>query len=328
MKNWLTIGQFSKEIGVSAKALRLYEKMGLIKSHTRGENGYRYYHEDQILKARRLKEFKDLGFSLADIKGLLEADGDLDSEKMIEGMKSRLSLILEQAELLKEQKNQIENILSSLQKKSEPLLAQQRRAIMSFYGKVSILVTGCDGLEKTANFIQQHYKNAQQKIPILFWTEELTLPEEKPYILVVSETNLSTDNILKINADVIVIKNMSVHSADLEKRYLRLFAEVGPHVSTVINADDRASVSFAENAEVKKGRIFYYSKNRALEPQIKHIGGIISHGDELDIYGFNFKSSVNLKIDRIMAIDEEAAMLSSLAAVMSAGFNKEELLIP
>jgi DNA-binding transcriptional MerR regulator len=43
MKNWLTIGQFSKKIGVSSKALRLYEKIGLITSHTRGENGYRYY---------------------------------------------------------------------------------------------------------------------------------------------------------------------------------------------------------------------------------------------------------------------------------------------
>ncbi len=68
MKNWLTVGQFSKAMGVSAKALRLYEKMGLLKSHARGENGYRYYNESQLGLAKRLKEFKDLGFSLAEIK--------------------------------------------------------------------------------------------------------------------------------------------------------------------------------------------------------------------------------------------------------------------
>ncbi len=260
MKNWLTIGQFSKEIGVSAKALRLYEDMGLIKSHARCENGYRYYHEDQILKARRLKEFKDLGFSLLDIKGLLEVDDELDSKKLMDGMKSRLLLISEQAELLQGQKNQIENILSFLEKKSEPLEAQQRRAIMSFYGKVSILVTGCDGLEKTAGFIQQHYRSSQQDISILNWHEELILPEEKPYILIVPEKYLTSERILEINADVIVIKSLSVHSVEIEKTYLRLFAEVGPHVTTVINADDRASVSFAGNKEVQKGRIFIFQK--------------------------------------------------------------------
>jgi DNA-binding transcriptional MerR regulator len=59
MKNWNKIGQFSKKVGLSAKALRLYEKMQLIKSHARGENGYRYYHDDQIELALRLNDFKN-----------------------------------------------------------------------------------------------------------------------------------------------------------------------------------------------------------------------------------------------------------------------------
>ncbi|MDG0814920.1 MerR family transcriptional regulator [Bdellovibrio svalbardensis] len=327
MKNWLTIGQFSKKIGVSARALRLYEKIGLIESHARGENGYRYYQEDQLHKARRLKEFKDLGFSLADIKGLLESDGDLDSEKLIVGMKSRLSFIEGQADLLREQKNQIENILSSLQKKTEPLKAQQRRAIMSFYGKVSILVTGCEGLDKTAIFIQQHYRNSHQDISILQWYEGFILPDEKPYILVVPERYLSSDEVLAINADVIVIKSLSTHSNEVERNYLRLFAEAGPHVTTVINADDRASVSFAGNLEVQKGRIFYFSKNRALESQIQHIGGVISDGEELDMYGFNLKPKVHLKLNRIMAYEEEIALLSSIAAVLTAGIDQDNLRI-
>jgi len=48
MKNWNTIGQFSKKVGMSTKALRLYEEIELIKSHARGENGYRYYHDNQV----------------------------------------------------------------------------------------------------------------------------------------------------------------------------------------------------------------------------------------------------------------------------------------
>lgn len=110
MKNWLTIGQFSKKIGVSNKAIRLYEKMGLIQSHARGENRYRYFELNQIGKAKRLKEFKDLGFTLAEIKSLLQADQELDSNKIVKAMKSRLGLINNQVSQLSEQRNQIEKI--------------------------------------------------------------------------------------------------------------------------------------------------------------------------------------------------------------------------
>ncbi|WP_413576413.1 MerR family transcriptional regulator [Bdellovibrio sp. HCB290] len=327
MKNWLTIGQFAKEIGVSAKALRLYEDMGLLKSHVRGDNGYRYYDEAQLEIAHRLKEFKDLGFTLAEIKALLQTDHELDSEKMSVSMSARLKVISDQSELLQSQKNQIEKILSSLEKKNEPLGAEQRRAIMSYYGKVSILISGCDGLEKTANYIQQHFRNAGQETPIYQWTQGFTLPEEKPYILVLPERNLSDEGVLNINADVIVIKSVSDHTTELENNYLRLFAGIGPHVTTVINADDRASISIAAQKIVQKGRIFYFSKNRALEPQIQNIGGIIGDGEEVEIYGFNLtKPKVELRLKRILAFEEEVALLSSYAAVMHLGLSKEDLI--
>ncbi|WP_413583040.1 MerR family transcriptional regulator [Bdellovibrio sp. HCB288] len=326
MKNWLTIGQFAKEIGVSAKALRLYEDMGLLKSHVRGENGYRYYDEAQLDLARRLKELKDLGFTLIEIKALLETDESLDSDKLATSMYARLNEISRQAQVLKSQKEQIEHILSSLQKKQEPLGAEQRRAIMSYYGKVSILITGCDGLDKTAHFVHEHFKNAGQDVPVLTWSAGVELPEAKPYILILQEKFLEYEDVLKINADVIVIKSVSAHSQEMEKAYLRLFAEAGPHVTTVINADDRASVSFAGQEAVRKGRIFYFTKNRALEPQIQNIGGIIGDGEEVEIYGFNLtKPKVELRLKRILAIEEEVALLSSYAAVMQLGLSKEDL---
>ncbi|MGE5086748.1 MAG: MerR family transcriptional regulator [Bacillota bacterium] len=325
MKNWLTIGQFAKEIGVSAKALRLYEDMGLLHSHVRGENGYRYYDQAQLETARRLKEFKDLGFTLIEIKALLESDQDLDSTKLSKALQSRLSIISQQAELLQSQKEQIETILSSLKKKNEPLAAEQRRAIMTYYGKVSILVTGCDGLEKTAQFIQKHYQNANQELPILQWSPELDLPEEKPYILILPERDLIHNGVSDINADVIVIKSISNHTADIEEKYLRLYAQVGPHSSTVINADDRASVALAGNEILQKGCIYYYSKNRALEPQLKNIGGILSDGEDLEIFGFNRNSTVRLQLNRILGFQEEIALLSSYAAVIAVGLQEENL---
>lgn len=328
MKNWLTIGQFSKKIGVSNKALRLYEKMGLIQSHARGENGYRYFELSQIEKAKRLKEFKELGFTLSEIKSLLEADQDLDSSKIARAMISRLKLIQNQVSQLSGQKNLIEKILTSLEKKSEPLKVQQRRAIMNFYGQVSIVVTGHSGLEKTAQHIQKQFQNSNHQISILKWQKNSQLNLRKPYILIIEESDLIADEFSKIHPDVIVIKGLGKHSDEVQNAYLKLYTQVGPHVNTVINADDRSAVELANQALLKKGRIFYFTKNGNLKSQIEKIGGVVSDGEEIEVFGFNLKPDViNLKLTEIMTQEDEVAFLSSLAAIMTVGFESKNLQI-
>lgn len=329
MKNWLTIGQFSKKIGVSNKALRLYEKMGLIQSHTRGENGYRYYELSQIEKAKRLKDFKQLGFTLTEIKSLLLADQNLDSSKIKQAMKNRLALIENQVSLLSEQKNQIERILTSLEKKSEPLKAQQRRAIMSLFGKVSIVVTGYQGLEKTAQYIQQQFQSSNHPIPILRWDQNFQHYQEKPYILIVEEKNLLSDDFQKIHPDVVVIKGLGQHSKEVQQAYLKLYTQVGPHVNTIVNADDRSAVDLASQPLLKRGRIFYFTKNENLKTQIQKIGGVVSDGEDVEIFGFNLKPDVvHLKLTEIMTQEDETAYLSSLGAIMTVGFDTKSLRIP
>lgn len=328
MKNLLTIGQFSKKIGVSNKALRLYEKMGLIKSHARGENGYRYFELSQIEKARRLTEFKELGFTLAEIKSLLQADQDLDSKKIALAMKNRLAFIKNEVNQLSEQKTQIEKIMTSLVNKSEPLKAQQRRAIMSFYGQVSIVVTGHQGLEKTARFIQKQFENSNLQIPILKWQNDIQFNHKKPHILIVEEKNLILDDLSKVHADVIVIKGLEENSEEVRNGYLKLYTQIGPHVNTVINADDRSAIELANQPPLKKGRIFYFTKNGNLRSQIEKIGGIVSDGEEIEIFGFNLKSEViNLKLNEIMTQEDEIALLSSLGAIMTVGFETKNLRI-
>lgn len=325
MNDWLSIGQFANRVGVSAKALRLYEDMGILKSHTRGENGYRYYHQSQLSLALRLKEFKDLGFSLEEIKELLHFDEKIDTEKIKIAMSRRLQLVIQQSEILREQRSQIESILSSLDEKSKPLKAEDRRVIMSLYGKVSIVITGVDGLEKTALYTQKHFKSAGQEIGIFKWQEGMELPKQKPYILIVPEKDLASQDIEKICADVIVIKNISSVSESVTNSYLNLYTNVAPHMNTVINADDRASVDLVKNQQIRKTRYLYFSKNKALAEQIKNIGGVISDGEELEIYGFNLQKKVRLKLERIFPFEDEIGLLSSLAAVMTVGFNEEQL---
>ena len=74
MKNGLMlIGEIADFFGVSRKAMRLYEKKGIIKPiKVDAINGYRYYSAEQVQQLNALLELKALGFSLNEIKMIID----------------------------------------------------------------------------------------------------------------------------------------------------------------------------------------------------------------------------------------------------------------
>ena len=65
----LKIGELAAFVGVSPKALRVYEKMEIIKPvKVDDETGYIYYSSDQVKDLEVLLEWKDMGFSLKEVK--------------------------------------------------------------------------------------------------------------------------------------------------------------------------------------------------------------------------------------------------------------------
>jgi DNA-binding transcriptional MerR regulator len=314
MKDWLSIGQIAKQAGVTTRALRVYEEAGLLQSHTRGENGYRYYRHDQLELLERIKQFKTLGFSLSEIKFLIQAD--IDPTKLKNKLALRLQSIAEQERDLSNQKSHIKKILSSLNNTSKGLGPSERRYIMSQFEKLSIVVTGMKDLVLTANYIREHLRRVGQEAIILEWDESTELPETKPYILIIPEKLLSSDKIKTIMPSVVVIKNLSEMNSKIESHYLNLYSAVGPHMTTVFNADDRLSVQLAANNEIRKGRTYYFSKNSGLEDQIQEIGGVVSDGEKMNVFS---KTPMVLKLDKVLGFDEEIALMASLTAVMETG---------
>ncbi|MGL1832207.1 Cu(I)-responsive transcriptional regulator [Rhodocyclaceae bacterium SMB388] len=67
----LNIGKASAASGVSAKMIRYYESIGLIPAARRGENGYRFYTDEDVHVLRFIRRARDLGFSVDDITELL-----------------------------------------------------------------------------------------------------------------------------------------------------------------------------------------------------------------------------------------------------------------
>ena len=68
----LKIGEFAAFCNISVPALRLYDRMGLLKpASVDPATGYRYYDPDQIQILNAILSYKKVGFSLHEIKELL-----------------------------------------------------------------------------------------------------------------------------------------------------------------------------------------------------------------------------------------------------------------
>jgi DNA-binding transcriptional MerR regulator len=68
----MKIGEIAAFFNVSVKAIRIYEKKGIIvPAKIDPETGYRYYSIDQVQTLNALIELKTLGFSLSEIKEIL-----------------------------------------------------------------------------------------------------------------------------------------------------------------------------------------------------------------------------------------------------------------
>ncbi|MGJ8544469.1 MAG: MerR family transcriptional regulator [Sulfitobacter sp.] len=67
-----SIGQLSKRTGVKIPTIRYYEQVGLIEAAERSEGNQRRYSAQGLSRLSFIRHSRDLGFSVEDIKGLIE----------------------------------------------------------------------------------------------------------------------------------------------------------------------------------------------------------------------------------------------------------------
>jgi Hg(II)-responsive transcriptional regulator len=76
----MRIGEVATRAGVNVETLRYYERRGLLSEPTRQASGYRAYDEEAVRVVRFIKRAQELGFTLAEVEGLLRlADGGPES---------------------------------------------------------------------------------------------------------------------------------------------------------------------------------------------------------------------------------------------------------
>jgi len=68
----LTIGALSKHTRVNIETIRFYERVGILPKPPRSAGGHRIYSQDQLARLSFVRRSRELGFSLDEIRGLLQ----------------------------------------------------------------------------------------------------------------------------------------------------------------------------------------------------------------------------------------------------------------
>lgn len=104
---FLNPSEAAKKLGVSAKALRIYEQRGLI-TPIRTAAGWRAYGPDEMIRAAEIAAWRSLGFSLAQIARVLDEDPQgleqalAAHQTTLEGQLRRVSATVERVQSLRD----------------------------------------------------------------------------------------------------------------------------------------------------------------------------------------------------------------------------------
>ena len=73
-RTW-TVSQLARLSGTSVRTLHHYDEIGLLKPASVGENGYRYYGREELLRLQSILVHREFGIALGDIGALLDSAG-------------------------------------------------------------------------------------------------------------------------------------------------------------------------------------------------------------------------------------------------------------
>ena len=143
----IPISKFSRLTGLTAKALRYYDEKGLLVPEAKDTiTGYRYYTATQIDVGVKIMTLQSLGFSVEDMKTLIEALENGDTEAFIAAMNKRRSEIkreiarYQSIDALLEKLDPEEIIEMSLSEPTRKTTAPQRVLSKSGRGQVAELI--------------------------------------------------------------------------------------------------------------------------------------------------------------------------------------------
>jgi UDP-N-acetylmuramoylalanine--D-glutamate ligase len=190
-----------------------------------------------------------------------------------------------------------------------------------FVKKPVIAITGSNGKTTVAHLTQLFLK--ESGVPV--WIggnygaplSEYLLNPSDAEVLVCEVSSFMLEHVDTFNPKNVIFTNLAENHLDRYRNmeeYVnakrKIFLNTNQGTTSILNADDSAVVELARDPAVQRGRIFYFSRKQALEPQIMNIGGAVAlkdkihvrTGPEIEYYSVaNMKMRGTHSVENIMA---------------------------
>lgn len=85
----MTVKEVAEIAGVSRRTLHYYDEIGLLKPATIADNRYRYYDREELLRLQQILFFREMDFSLKEIKKMMDRP-DFDQLEMMKKHRAAL----------------------------------------------------------------------------------------------------------------------------------------------------------------------------------------------------------------------------------------------
>lgn len=73
----MTLSEINNAFGITRRAIQGYEKEKLVSSSGKNERGYLLYDEKSQERIKQIKLFQQMGFSVKEIKNIIDAPNDI-----------------------------------------------------------------------------------------------------------------------------------------------------------------------------------------------------------------------------------------------------------
>lgn len=115
----MQIGEFAEKAGLSVRAVRYYEELGLLEPEGHSPGGFRLYGGDSARRIQVINFLKELGLSLEEIRDILLArrryGGGHETVGFIQqSLRQKLGLVERKLEALNRMKDELESTLRIL----------------------------------------------------------------------------------------------------------------------------------------------------------------------------------------------------------------------
>lgn len=100
-----TTGDLARNTKCTLRTVRFYEQEGLIRSHSRGENGTRFFSDTELAKLQLCLDLRESGLSIAEVKALFALKSECKdpataSRALVESLNTQITAMQTRIELL------------------------------------------------------------------------------------------------------------------------------------------------------------------------------------------------------------------------------------